>query len=92
MTAFFIHVFMQIFKNNIDIRARKRYNNKKYSMLCSPRRTEGTIMALNRREAREAVFELLFETEFKNDEPREEIFALSTNHREIEENDYVRNA
>ncbi len=47
-------------------------------------------MALNRREAREAVFELLFETEFKNDEPREDIFALSTNHREIEENAYIR--
>ena len=48
-------------------------------------------MALNRREAREAAFELLFETEFKNDESKEEIFALSTAHREIEENDYIKN-
>lgn len=47
-------------------------------------------MALNRREARIAVFELLFETEFKLDEAREEIFALSTDNREVEENEYVR--
>ena len=47
-------------------------------------------MAINRREAREAVFELLFETEFKCDEAAEEIFALSTDNREIESNDYIR--
>ena len=47
-------------------------------------------MALNRREAREAVFELLFETEFKNDEAREAIYALSTENREIEDIPYIR--
>ena len=49
-------------------------------------------MALNRREARVAVFELLFETEFKLDEAKEAIFELSTDNREVEENDYVRTA
>lgn len=47
-------------------------------------------MALNRREAREAAFTLLFETEFKLGEDREEIFALSVENREIGENAYVR--
>jgi N utilization substance protein B len=47
-------------------------------------------MALNRREAREAVFTLLFETEFKTDEAREAIFSLSTENREIEDIPYVR--
>ena len=47
-------------------------------------------MALNRREARVAVFELLFETEFKLDEAKEAIFELSTDNREVEENEYVR--
>ena len=47
-------------------------------------------MALNRREAREAVFTLLFETEFKASESREDIFALSCDNREIEADDYVR--
>ena len=49
-------------------------------------------MALNRREARVAVFELLFETEFKLDEAKEAIFELSTDNREVEENEYVRAA
>ena len=49
-------------------------------------------MALNRREARVAVFELLFETEFKLDEAKEAIFELSTDNREVEENEYVRTA
>ncbi len=49
-------------------------------------------MSMNRRAAREAVFELLFETEFKADEAREDIFALSTENREVEENDYVKDA
>ena len=47
-------------------------------------------MALNRREAREAVFTLLFETEFKASESREDIFALSCENREIEADDYIR--
>ena len=47
-------------------------------------------MAMNRREAREAVFTLLFETEFKTTESREDIFALSCENREIEADNYVR--
>ncbi len=47
-------------------------------------------MALNRREARAAVFELLFETEFKLDEAREAIFELSVDNRDLEEDEYVR--
>lgn len=46
-------------------------------------------MAMNRREAREAVFTLLFETEFKAEEAREEIFTLSCENREIEADEYV---
>jgi len=49
-------------------------------------------MAINRREAREAAFELLFETEFKPAEAREEIFALSCENREIEADPYIKNA
>ncbi len=47
---------------------------------------------MNRREAREAVFSLLFETEFKTDEARADIFALSCENREIAEDLYVRSA
>lgn len=48
-------------------------------------------MAMNRRDAREATFALLFETEFKQGDPREEIFAISCENREIQDNAYVRN-
>ena len=44
---------------------------------------------MNRHEAREAVFELLFETEFRLDERKEDIFAISTEHREIAPDPYV---
>ena len=47
-------------------------------------------MAINRREARRAAFELLFETEFRENEAREDIFALSLEAREIEENTYIK--
>ena len=49
-------------------------------------------MAINRREAREAVFELLFETEFRADEQKEEIFATSSENREIAPDNYIREA
>lgn len=49
-------------------------------------------MAINRREARKAAFELLFETEFKTAEAREDIFALSCENREIEADAYIKNA
>ena len=47
-------------------------------------------MAMNRREARRAAFELLFETEFKSTEAREDIFDLSLEVREIEANPYIK--
>ena len=47
-------------------------------------------MAINRRDAREAVFALLFETEFRADESHEEIFAAALENREIEEDDYIK--
>lgn len=47
-------------------------------------------MAMNRRMAREAAFELLFETEFKQGEARSDIFAISTENREIGEDDYIK--
>ena len=47
-------------------------------------------MALNRHDAREAVFLLLFETEFRADEQKEDIFAISTENREPRPDDYVR--
>ena len=46
-------------------------------------------MSINRREAREAVFELLFETEFKRDEDIVQIYALSCENREIAEDAYI---
>ena len=50
------------------------------------------VMALNRYDAREAVFQLLFETEFRADEAKEDIFEISTLQREIEPDDYVKSA
>ncbi len=47
---------------------------------------------MNRKEAREAVFGLLFETEFRAEETAEEVFESSTENREIEVNDYIRTA
>ena len=45
---------------------------------------------ISRREARELLIGLLFETEFKLEEAREAIFELSTDNREVEEDEYVR--
>ena len=47
-------------------------------------------MAMNRREARRAAFELLFETEFKSAEAREDIFDLSSEVRDIEADPYIK--
>ena len=46
-------------------------------------------MAINRYEAREAVFGLLFETEFRHDEEHQAIFDTSVEHREIEADPYI---
>lgn len=47
---------------------------------------------MTRREAREAVFGLLFETDFHPEDSAEAIFEASCKAREIEANDYIRNA
>ncbi len=47
---------------------------------------------MNRREAREAVLGLLFETEFRTDESDREIFATSVENREIPNNEYIEKA
>ncbi len=47
---------------------------------------------MTRREARERVFELLFESEFRTDETAEEIFGSSTENREVAEDCYVKRA
>ena len=46
--------------------------------------------SMTRREAREAVFGLLFETEFRSDEPFDIIYKISTENREIHEDSYIR--
>lgn len=48
--------------------------------------------SMNRREAREAVLGLLFESEFRTDESDKEIFATSSENREIPQNEYVEKA
>lgn len=45
---------------------------------------------MTRKEAREEAFRLLFETEFQADVTPEEIYARSTENREVGENAYVR--
>lgn len=45
---------------------------------------------MTRREAREAVFGLLFETEFRVDEAIDSIYKISTENREIHEDPYIR--
>ena len=46
---------------------------------------------MTRREAREAVFGLLFETEFRNGETKEEIYETSADNREIPDDEYIKN-
>ena len=45
---------------------------------------------MTRREAREAVFGLLFETEFRSDETAEAVYTTSTENREIPDDAYIR--
>jgi N utilization substance protein B len=47
---------------------------------------------MTRREAREAVLGLLFETEFRAEESAEEIFESSADNREIPEDSYVKDS
>ena len=50
------------------------------------------MSTLSRREAREQLLGLLFETEFRNDETNVEIFATSVEDREIPSDGYIKNA
>ena len=50
------------------------------------------MCALKRKEAREYVLSLLFETEFKTDDRIEEVFAISVENREIPTDDYIKRA
>ena len=50
------------------------------------------MSGLKRREAREQVIGLLFETEFKIDDNVEEVYAVSVENREIPEDDYIKRA
>ena len=45
---------------------------------------------MTRKEAREEVFYLLFETEFQTEKSAEDIYALALEHREIGGNAYIR--
>ena len=47
---------------------------------------------IKRREARELVIALLFETEFKDGETVSEIYELSAENREIPDDDYIKRA
>ena len=51
------------------------------------------MYSMTRKEQREAVFQLLFEREFRKDESAEEIFALSSDNREIDvlKDKYIKN-
>ena len=50
------------------------------------------MSGIKRKEARELVIGLLFETEFKSEESYREIFAISAENREMPEDEYVKNA
>ena len=47
---------------------------------------------IKRKEAREALFCLLFETEFKNAEGVDKVYEISSENREIPENAYIKNS
>ena len=50
------------------------------------------MSVLKRKEAREQVIGLLFETEFKVDENTEAVYSLSVENREIPDDDYIKRA
>lgn len=55
-------------------------------------RKSALLMAMTRREAREAVLGLMFETDFHPEDGPENIFEVSADAREIDADDYVRSA
>ncbi|MBE6690832.1 MAG: transcription antitermination factor NusB [Ruminococcaceae bacterium] len=78
-----IFIFILTFACEVDIIIIQNY------ICCHIWQLKGTCN-MNRHDAREAVFELLFETEFRTDENREEIFAASAENRELPEDRYIR--
>lgn len=48
------------------------------------------MASMTRKEAREEVFRLLFETEFRGEVAPDTIYTLSTDNREVAENAYIR--
>ena len=48
------------------------------------------MAAMTRKEAREELFRLLFETEFRKDEDPRDIYTIAVEARQIRENDYVK--
>ena len=50
------------------------------------------MSGIKRREAREFVVALLFETEFKDGENASEIYEVSAENRDIPEDDYIKRA
>ncbi len=50
------------------------------------------MSSLKRKEAREIVVGLLFETEFKTEESTAAVFAISTENREIPDDEYIKRA
>ena len=52
---------------------------------------KGLAQRMNRRESRETVFALLYETEFHHDEDVCEIYEATRENREFEENEYIKN-
>ena len=56
-----------------------------------PRKRFG-FTVMTRRQAREELINLLFETEFRHDETAEAIFATSLENREIADDEYLRRA
>ena len=49
-------------------------------------------MAMTRKEAREAVFGLIFETEFRSEETAEDIYESSVENRGIGDDEYIKGA
>ena len=50
------------------------------------------LTVMTRKEAREAVFGLIFETEFRSEESAEDIYASSVENREIGDDAYIKSA
>ena len=59
---------------------------------CIKERKALDMSGIKRREARELVVALLFETEFKDGETVTEIYELSAENREIPDDDYIKRA